>query len=181
VREESDVPVGRGRGVRRLGAAVLATAVVSLAGCGGPAAGSSDQPARAQASTRPATKETCPDVSWTPPPSVPLVATGRELVPFSPRLLGVHTTWAGGGLTVETTAGGYVDDLTEPYDDLSSGDSLSLADGVEAEVLRGRFQEAPLLFVLWREPSADPPCDVHVLLVKGADPTVEAELLARLQ
>jgi hypothetical protein len=183
VREGSDVPVGRGRGVRRLGATsvVLATAVVSLASCGGPATGTADQPARAHASTRPATKETCPDVSWSPPPSVPLVATGRELVPFSPRLLGVHTTWAGGGLTVETTAGGYVDDLTEPYDDLSSGDSLSLPHGVEAEVLRGRFQEAPLLFVLWREPSVQPPCDVHVLLVKGADPTVEAELLARLQ
>jgi hypothetical protein len=82
---------------------------------------------------------------------------------------------------VETSAGGYVDDLTEPYDDLSLPGTMTLAHGAEAEVLRGHAGETPLLFVLWREPSVEPPCDVHVVLIKGADPTVEAELLARLE
>jgi hypothetical protein len=148
-----------------------------LTGCGGAAAGGE----QAAPSTRPAVKETCPDVAWTPPPTVPLEQTHRELVPFSPTLLGVQTQWAGSGLTVETSAGGYVDDLTEPYDDLSPAGAMTIGDGVEAEVLRGHAEDAPLLFVLWREPSVEPPCDVHVLLVTGADPSVERELLGRLR
>jgi len=105
----------------------------------------------------------------------------RELVPFRPTLLGVHTTWAGDGVTVETSAGGYVDDLTEPCDNLGSGGSTTLAHGVEAEVLRGHAQEAPLLVLLWRDPSVEAPCDVHAVLITGADPAVEKELLARLE
>jgi hypothetical protein len=160
--------------------AVLTAAALVLAGCGGSAAGSGTEPAGP--STRPAAKETCPDVACSPPPSVSLTETHRELVPFSPTLLGVHTSWAGDGLTVEALAGGYVDELTEPYDDLGPAGAMSLAHGVEAEVLRGRAQAAvPVLFVLWREPSVEPPCDVHVLLITGADPSVEGELLARLE
>jgi hypothetical protein len=58
---------------------------------------------------------------------------------------------------------------------------MTLAHGVDGEVLRGFFQESPLLVVLWRDPSVEPPCDVHVLLIKGADSAVEEELLARLE
>jgi hypothetical protein len=157
--------------------AVLA-ALLFLPGCGGSAAGAgADAAAR---STRPAAKETCPDVRWTPPPSLGIEQTHRELVPFTPSLLGVHAMWAGNGVTVETSAGGYVDDLTEPYDDLGSAGSMTLAHGAEAEVLRGHAQEAPLLVLLWREPSVEPPCDVHAVLITGANPAVEKDLLARL-
>jgi hypothetical protein len=153
-------------------------ALLLMAGCGGSAAGADADPAAR--STRPAVKETCPDVAWTPPPSLRIEQTHRELVPFSPTLLGVHAMWAGDGVTVETSAGGYVDDLTEPYDDLGSAGSMTLAHGVEAEVLRGHAQEAPLLVLLWRDPSVQPPCDVHAVLITGADPVVEKDLLARL-
>ena len=159
----------------RLGVAVLA--LVLLAGCGGSAAGADS----VAPTTRPAAKETCPDIRWTPPPSLRIEQTHRELVPFSPTLLGVHAMWAGDGVTVETSAGGYVDDLTEPYDDLNSAGSMTLADGVEAEVLRGHAQEAPLLVLLWREPGVEPPCDVHAVLITGAHAAVEKELLARLE
>ena len=159
----------------RLGAMAAVVALLFLAGCGGSAAGAGSAP-----TTRPAAKETCPDVAWTPPPSLRIEQTHRELVPFTPTLLGVHAMWAGDGVTVETSAGGYVDDLTEPYDDLSSAGSMTLAHGAEAEVLRGHAQEAPLLVLLWREPQVEPPCDVHAVLITGADPTVERELLARL-
>ena len=163
--------------MRRPAAAAAVVVLLCLAGCGGSAAGADS----AAPTTRPAAKETCPDVAWTPPPSLGIEQTHRELVPFSPTLLGVHALWAGSGVTVETSAGGYVDDLTEPYDDLSSAGSMALADGAEAEVLRGHAQEAPLLVLLWREPGVEPPCDVHVLLITGATPAVEKELLARLR
>jgi hypothetical protein len=160
----------------RQAALLLAGALLSTAGCGlgiRPAA-----PAEGVA-TRPAEKETCPDVAWSPPlPDV--VPTERELVGFSPTLLGVHTTWAGDGFTAETVAGGYVDDLTEAYDDLHLTSTLSLADGIEAEVLRGRLLENPVLVVVWRDPALDVPCDVHALLVTGADADLEEALLRGL-
>jgi len=156
---------------------VAALALVLLAGCGGSAAGAD----LAAGSTRPAAKETCPDVRWTPPPSLRIEQTRRELVPFTPTLLGVHTMWAGDGVTAETSAGGYVDDLTEPYDDLNSAGSMTLAHGAAAEVLRGHAQEAPLLVLLWREPGVEPPCDVHAVLMTGADAALEQQLLARLK
>ncbi len=161
----------------RLGAVAAVLALLFLAGCGGAAAGADS----AAPTARPAAKETCPDVAWSPPPSLGIEQTHRELVPFSPTLLGVHAMWAGDGVTVETSAGGYVDDLTEPYDDLSPAGSMTLAHGAEAEVLRGHAQEAPLLVLLWREPSVKPPCDVHAVLITGADPAVEKQLLAPLR
>ena len=161
----------------RFGVMGAVAALLFVAGCGGSAAGADS----AAPTTRPADKETCPDVRWTPPPSLGIEQTHRELVPFTPTLLGVHAMWVGNGVTVETSAGGYVDDLTEPYDDLGSAGSMTLADGAEAEVLRGHAQEAPLLVLLWREPGVEPPCDVHAVLITGAGPAVEEELLARLE
>ena len=161
----------------RFSAVAAVVALLFLAGCGGSAAGADS----AAPTTRPAAKETCPDVRWTPPPSLGIEQTHRELVPFTPTLLGVHAVWAGDGVTVETSAGGYVDDLTEPYDDLSPAGSMTLAHGVEAEVLRGHAQEAPLLVLLWREPGVEPPCDVHAVLMTGADNTVQTQLLAGLR
>jgi hypothetical protein len=41
--------------------------------------------------------------------------------------------------------------------------------------------EASFLVLLWREPSIEPPCDVHAVLITGADPAMEKELLAQLE
>jgi hypothetical protein len=136
---------------------------------------------RPAAATRPATKVTCADVRWTPPPELPVEQSSRELVGFSPTLLGVHTTWTGRGITVDTMAGGYVDDLTEPYDDLAITGETSVAGGIEADVMHGTLRGLPVVAVLWRDPSQHVPCDVHALLAVGADPVDEARVLAGLR
>jgi hypothetical protein len=162
-------------------AVAVAGCLLATSGCGGsPAAGA--DPGGAGSSPRPATKETCRDVAWSPPPSLHVVQTSRELVPFSPTLLGVQTTWTGNGLTAETVAGGYVDDLTEAYDDLHVVATLPLDRDVEAEVLHGRLLGDQVLVAVWRDPTQDVPCDVHALLVTGADVHLhEEELLQGLR
>jgi hypothetical protein len=126
-------------------------------------------------------KSTCPDVLWDPPPSLWLERTSRDLVPFSPTLLGVDATWRGDGFTVETVSGGYVDELTEPYDDLRQTDTRSLHGDPEAQILHGSFQASPVLMVLWRDSSQAVPCDVHAFLVEGADARDENLLLQGLR
>jgi hypothetical protein len=161
-------------------AALLVTgSLLCAVGCA-PAVG---QPATATgaASSRPAAKETCPDVVWEPPAALHVTPTSRDLIGFGPTLLGVDTTWAGDGFTAETVAGGYVDDLTEAYDDLQVTGSLSLGRGIEAEVMRGRLLGDSVLVVVWRDPALAVPCDVHALLVTGADDAVEQELLGALR
>jgi hypothetical protein len=160
------------------GAALVALALV-VSGCGGGAADDRTG-ARAAPSTRPAMKQTCPDVAWAPPASVPLEHASRELVPFAPTLLGVQSTWRGNGFTVETVSGGYVDDLTEPYDNLQPTGTLSLHGDSHAEVMHGSLQGSPVLLVLWRDRTQAVPCDVHAFLVQGADLPTEELLLKGL-
>jgi hypothetical protein len=111
---------------------------------------------------------------------VPLEHTSRELVPFSPTLLGVQSTWDGDGFTVETVAGGYVDDLTEEYDNLQLSSTIPLRNDLGAEVLHGTLQGSPVLVVLWRDETQPVPCDVQVLIVQGADVATEELLIGGL-
>jgi hypothetical protein len=165
----------------RVAGAALVVSASALAGCSAaPPIRAADSP-RAAASTRPAGKATCADVQWDPPPSLRLEQTSRELVPWSPVLLGVDTTWRAGGFTVETVSGGYMDELTEPYDDLRPTGTRSLEGGLDAQVLHGSFQASPVLLVLWRDPSQPVPCDVHAFLVQGADAPTEGLLLRGLR
>jgi hypothetical protein len=169
--------------MRRLSVAgaVLVVSAFALVGCSTmPTPRAVDSP-RAAASTRPATKATCPDVLWDPPASLRLEQTSRELIPWSPILLGVDTTWRGDGYTVETVSGGYVDELTEPYDDLRPTGTRSLQGDPEAQILHGSFQTSPVLLVLWRVSSQAVPCDVHAFLVEGADAATEDLLLQGLR
>ena len=174
---------GIGRLERRLAlvGAALVVPAVALTGCSAtPTPGDADSP-RADTSTRPAAKSTCPDVLWDGPPSLQLEQISRELVPWSPTLLGVDTTWRGDGFTVETVSGGYMDELTEPYDDLQQTGTRSLQGDPEAAILHGSFQGSPVLMVLWRDSSQAVPCDVHAFLVQGADADTEDLLLQGLR
>jgi hypothetical protein len=92
----------------------------------------------------------------------------------------VYSTWTGESFTAETIAGGYVGDLLEAYDDLNVTGSHTIAPGVEAEVMRGQLVDVPILVVVWRDPLQDVPCDVHALVVAGADVALEDELLRGL-
>jgi hypothetical protein len=176
--------VVHGRGRRRWLApagTVLLLLTVTVIGCTGGAADEGAVAGRPAARTRPAVKETCPDVAWQPPPSVAVQQGTRELVPFGPTLLGVDSTWQGDGFTVETRAGGYVDDLTEPYDNLRTTGTLSLTGDPAAEVMHGSLGRSPVLLVLWRDGSESAPCDIHAFLVQGADPATEALLIGGLR
>jgi hypothetical protein len=105
----------------------------------------------------------------------------RELVGFGPTLLGVETTWAGDGVRVETVAGGYVDDLTEAYDDLRPAGVVALPGGAEAEILRGSLLGDPVVVAVWRDPALEVPCDVRALVITGAERRVATALLDGLR
>jgi len=153
---------------------------LATSGCvpyGAPDAGAADSgPA-----TRPATKATCKDVDWVPPDGIPLQQTSRELVDFSPTLLGVQTTWSGDGFTAQTIAGGYVDDLTEPYDDLHLVRTIPRPGGADVDVLEGGLLQSPVLFAVWQDTQQDVPCDVRALVVTGADAPTQDALLRGLR
>lgn len=160
---------------------ILLLLVVTTTGCGSRPADQGVAGALAAASTRPAAKETCADVVWQPPRSLVLEQRSRELVPFTPTLLGVQSTWEGDGFSVETVAGGYVDDVTEPYDNLVPTGTLALRGDPEASILHGSLQSRPVLLVLWRDGSQPAPCDVHAFLVEGADAATESVLVEGLR
>jgi hypothetical protein len=160
--------------------AALALAAAAVSGCGNLVDARAPSPPAA-AATRPATKSTCPDIAWQPPPSLALEQSARELVPFGPTLLGVEATWTGVGFTVQTVAGGYVDDLTEAYDNLRTTGTIPLRADPAAEIMHGTLRGSPVALVLWRDTSQPVPCDVHVFLVQGADPATEALLITGLR
>ena len=171
----------RCRRLRLLGAVGVGLVLLATTGCSGPARGAPAAAAQPAVSTRPALKQTCPDVVWTPPTSLGIEQSSHQLVPFGPTILGVQSTWQGAGFSVETVAGGYVDDLTEPYDNLATTGKIPLQGDPQAEIMRGTLQSRRVLVVLWRDSSEQVPCDVHAFLVEGADAGTETLLLGGLR
>jgi hypothetical protein len=122
-------------------------------------------------SGRPAAKSTCPQAIVTqPPPGMEL--SDRELVPFSSTKLGVNTVFSditetagppSRSRTIEVVSGGYVDDLTESYDDLRPIRTISVA-GQPVSLLAGSLLTSTVKVVIWRQPGVAPPCDVHAVL-----------------
>lgn len=143
--------------------AVLAVGCLADAGCAlGPT------PATTTAGpVRDGRKDTCPDARLTGLPAG-FALTDRELVPFSRTTLGVHATYraASGPGQVETLSGGYVDDLTENYDDLHPVSTTMIA-GTSTDVLEGTQLGSAVRLVVWRQPGTPPPCDVHAVIGTG--------------
>lgn len=131
------------------------------------------------ATPRSGLKTTCPEATVTPPPG--LVLADRELVPFSRTLLGVHTTYeAAGGGRLEVLSGGYVDDLTEDYDDLRVVATRPV-DGQSTAVLQGSLLATTARLVVWRRPGTAAPCDVHAVVatdLSDADFTAAVDSVA---
>jgi hypothetical protein len=126
-------------------------------------------PAGQNLSSRPAAKSTCPQAIVTRPPSGMHVSE-RELVPFSSTKLGVNTviSEATGAAepqsrTIEVVSGGYVDELTESYDNLRPAGTVSVM-GKPVSLLAGSLLTSTVKLVIWREPGVAPPCDVHAVL-----------------
>ena len=159
---------------RKVHGAALLLAVLLLAGCADastrPASTGAAASSPAAASTRPAAKETCRDVTWQPPAAAHAQPVSRELIGFSPTLLGVDTHWAGDGFTAETVAGGYVDDLLEPYDDLSDAGQLVLAHGEDAQLLQGKLADVHVLVAIWSDPTLAVPCNTRAVVIRTNEP-----------
>jgi hypothetical protein len=122
-------------------------------------------------STRPAAKNTCAQVIVTQVPSG-MEVSERELVPFSSTQLGVNTVFSdttgaaepsSRSRRIEAVSGGYVDELTESYDDLRPIETVSVT-GQPVTLLAGSLLSSTVNVVIWRQPGVAPPCDVHALL-----------------
>jgi hypothetical protein len=122
-------------------------------------------------SQRPAAKSMCPQAIVTQPPSG-MELSDRELVPFSSTRLGVNTVFSdtieaaqppSRSRMIEVVSGGYVDELTESYDDLRPERTVSVA-GQPVSLLAGSLLTSTVTVVIWRQPGIAPPCDVHAIL-----------------
>ena len=95
-----------------------------------------------------------------------------KLVPFSSTQLGVNTVFSdtaeaaepsSRSRTIEVVSGGYVDELTESYDDLRPVETVSVT-GQPVTLLAGSLLSSTVNVVIWRQPGVAPPCDVHAVL-----------------
>jgi hypothetical protein len=122
-------------------------------------------------SRRPAAKSTCPQAVVTQPPAG-MEVSERELVPFSSTQLGMNTVISETddaaepsprSRTIEVVSGGYVDELTESYDNLRPVGTISVT-GQPVSLLAGSLLNSTVQLVIWRQPGVAPPCDVHAVL-----------------
>jgi hypothetical protein len=89
----------------------------------------------------------------------------QELVPFSSTQFGVKTTFTDptGTRMIELISGGYVDEVTESYDNLLVEGTREVA-GAAATILVGTLLSVTVRVVLWQSPNTAEPCDLHALL-----------------
>jgi hypothetical protein len=121
-------------------------------------------------SSRPAAKNTCTQAIVTKVPSG-MEVFERELVSFSSTQLGVNTVFSDTGAAepssrsrrIEVVSGGYIDELTESYDDLRPIETVSVT-GQPVTLLAGSLLSSTVNVVIWRQPGVAPPCDVHAVL-----------------
>jgi hypothetical protein len=121
-------------------------------------------------SSRPAAKSTCRQAVVTRPPAG-MEVSERELTPFSSTQLGVSTVLSdtadaepsARSRTIEVVSGGYVDELTESYDNLRPVETISVT-GERVSLLAGSLLNSTVNVVIWRQPGVTPPCDVHAVL-----------------
>jgi hypothetical protein len=121
-------------------------------------------------SRRPAAKSTCPQAVVTQPPAG-MEVSERELLPFSSTQLGVSTVLSeiadaakpsSRSRTIEVVSGGFVEELTESYDNLRPVETISVA-GQPVSLLAGSLLNSTVKLVIWRQPEVAPPCDVHAV------------------
>ena len=122
-------------------------------------------------SGRPAAKSTCAQAVVTRLPSG-MEQSERRLVPFSSTQLGVTTVFSdtpreaelsSRSRMIEVVSGGYVDELTESYDNLRPVETVSVA-GQPVSLLAGSLLSSTVNLIIWRQPGLAPPCDVHAVL-----------------
>lgn len=158
--------------------AIVAGALLVVAGAllAARAQGEDQQPHRATAAapavaahsaTATESKSICTSLT---PATLPhgVKARDRTLVPFSSTILGVDATWADdrAARSIEVLDGGYVDDITEPYDNLRPVAGTTVG-GTAVTVLTTVFLRRPVYLGYWRQPGVARPCDVHAVVTIG--------------
>jgi hypothetical protein len=125
------------------------------------------RPVLATTTQRTANKTICASLK---PAALPggMAAKDRSLVPFSAAILGVDQIWESrdAARSIEVVDGGYVDDITEPYDGLTAAPSVAL-NGTRATVLTTIFLHRPVWLAYWRQAGVTTPCDVHAIVTLG--------------
>lgn len=102
----------------------------------------------------------------------------RVLVPYSREILGVEATYEDSlGRRLTVMSGGYLDDITETYDDLQPAGTTELADAT-ADVLEGSFLGTPITVVYLI--GADPPCSTLAVVAVGFSPEEFAEIVREI-
>jgi hypothetical protein len=158
---------------RRRGCAAFASLCIALccvAGCSNVSLPASDPgPTPATPASPVWEKKTCPQAVVLRPPAG-MHVSDRELVPFSATQLGVHTEISEASprsgarsRRIEILSGGYLDDLTEDYDDLQIVGKRQVGKQ-RATVMTGKFLRNSVKVAVWREDGATTPCDVHALV-----------------
>ncbi len=117
---------------------------------------------------RPAVKTTCPQPTVLGGLPAGVGLQDRTLHPFSASVNGVRTIYANvdQSLRVEVISGGFVDDISEEYDDLERTRNVPMR-GVSATVYAGSSGDAPVTAAVWRENGVTAPCDVHAIVAVG--------------
>ena len=156
------------------GCAALASfglVLCSVAGCSYVTvpAGVGPEGASTPASSRVGGKKTCPEAVVIQPPTGMRISD-RELVPFSATQLGVHTEISEASprstvpsRRIEVVSGGYLDELTEEFDDLQIVGKRPVGKQ-RATVMAGRFLRSRVKVAVWREDGVSAPCDVHAVV-----------------
>jgi hypothetical protein len=155
---------GRGRVISWVGLLVLLSLVVG--GCAkiqiAAVAASATSPSRSV--TPIAQRDTCPEALLSQDPAG-MTLSDRQLVSFSRTLVGVETLYAdeSGTQTMQLLSGGYADEVTETYDNLTEVGNPVVA-GADGALLKGSLLTASVQLLFWQIPGVEAPCDMHVLI-----------------
>jgi hypothetical protein len=98
----------------------------------------------------------------------------RDLVPYSPTTRGITKQYepANGGddRTITVVSGGFLDEVTEAYDNLEVGPTRVLL-GQRLNVMIGSVLDTPVRVVIWRLDGTESPCDVQAIVATNLSET----------
>ncbi len=151
-------------------------AIATLVSLGAAACTTSQE--RPEASPLPAAKTTCNELVLTSGSST-LELVDRVLVPYSRTILGVEAEYEDDhGRSLMLISGGYLDDITEPYDNLQPAGTMQLGSGT-ADLLEGSFFGTPIA-VAYRL-GTDPPCSTLAAVAIGFSTEAFTELALEIE
>jgi hypothetical protein len=147
---------------------VLIAALSLAAACGGEAP--------APAAERAPARTTCPPLGFETTLDG-FRETDRELVPYSPTVMGVEATFKDEARMIQLISGGYLDDVLEAYDDLHPLPTVDM-NGAQATAMTGESLSGTVHVAVWKQPAAFEPCGLRVVLTHGFDDPAFFDLLA---